>query len=179
MSKNIKEKQKSWFEKNRELSVVVGILLVFLLVGTAFSFHFIVRRHYEPKIITPVISAKPVDTISIIVGPIEGRPTDDNLVSSKITITDPVAIENICNALNKAKPSSLNHQRTYWETVLVLNLKTGSFKFVVFSTGSSDEGVFILFHSNGEDGWNLGCYRADDLGPTLEEIIHDHIEPRL
>jgi len=121
--------------------------------------------------VTPVLAAKTADVTSIVVAPIQTRPTKYNLVAAPVTIQDPVAITKICNALSKARPFSLNHPGTSWECVLILNTLTGSYRWVVDSTESSRNGVLILFHSNGEWGWSIGEYRSDVLGSELEAVV--------
>jgi hypothetical protein len=163
-------KQDNTYSNKKIVVAVIGSLILLFLTGAFLSFHRFLSARYEPNLISPVLTAIPADVSSIVISPIQTRPSHSNLVSSPVTIKDPADILRVCKALQRAKPFNPIHPASSWECLLVLSKKNGNYKCVVDSTDSSRNGVLIFFHSNGEWGWSIGEYRSDSLGAVLESL---------
>ena len=161
----------NFFGDKKVRVAIIGSKALLFLVGIFFIIHWFASVRYEAKVVSPVLMAIPYEVSSIVISPIQSRRSNINLVSAPLTINDPVDISRICAALQKAKPFSPVHPSSSWACLLVLNKKHGSYKCLVDSTVSNENGVLIVFHSNGEWGWSIGEYRSDSLGVELESLV--------
>lgn len=164
-------KKYNYFGDKKVKIAILGSKALLLLVSITFLVHWFISVRYEAIVVSPVLMAIPGEVSSIVISPIQSRRSNANLVSAPLTINDPADISRICAAMQKAKPFNPVHPSSSWECLLVLNKKQGSYKCLVDSTVSSQNGVLIVFHSNGEWGWSIGEYRSDSLGAELESLV--------
>jgi hypothetical protein len=97
-----------------------------------------------------------------------------DLVRSRITITAQNEVRRIINALHTAVRTSPNHPGTRWTCNLVIKSKEDSVSVEINDTASNDNGVLIYWWSGRGQGWVIGKYRCDDLGPILEHLSKAH-----
>jgi hypothetical protein len=99
------------------------------------------------------------------------NPQEISLTAKRITISDPSIIKKIADALNSAEECSPKHPASTWSAWITIKTKTSHFDFAV-TQNDPENGTLINFTSGQAEGWNLGDYRSNPLGPLLEQAAH-------
>ena len=96
------------------------------------------------------------------------RPSDySSLLEKPVTITNKNRIGKFASTIASARVTSLNHPHTNWRCCITVKDSEGTSHCTVFETPS--QGVLITVHTGQSDGWMLGTYRCDAMGPLLEQ----------
>src|SRR4051794_4811590 len=118
-----------------------------------------------------LFSVAPSDVDAVILEPTyDDNRSNLNLVSSAVKLTARNDIQRVISAIHGAERTSPNHPVQRWSCLLTIQSKGESVSVRVENTKSTNNGVLIYWWSDRLDGWAIGNYRCDALGPILEKL---------
>ena len=144
---------------------VCGSILALYFVTTPSAEQLDKQKHL-------LFSSSSKNVKSIVIEPQHERdvPSETDLVNSAIVITDKGDIDRLLWVLRKAKPFGPNHPSAVWWCVLTIEDGQDRVVVEVVDTKSKENGLLLYLNSNRTQGWVLGTYRCDELGPVLERL---------